>query len=53
MLIVPDVLPIATPPWRLTVPLPLPVAPASCPVPPRIVSSMSRNCGLPPIGKPR
>jgi DNA-binding CsgD family transcriptional regulator len=44
---VPDVLPIAMQPCSFTSPLPLPVAPASAPVPPTIVSSISRNWGLP------
>src|ERR671932_2319578 len=45
--IVPDVFPIAVQPWSVTLPEPLPVAPASAPVPPMIVSLMSRNCGFP------
>ncbi len=52
-MIVPDVLPIATPPCSETVPLPLPEAPARLPVPPTMVSLMSRDCGLPPTGNPR
>lgn len=45
--IVPAVLPMATPPVTLTVPVPFPVAPANMPVPPMTVSVMSRKFGLP------